>query len=148
MVIAGLWFFFWAKNGGFQFQEGDWDDYKSTVLRRKGPDGRTLSNATKSTKLGGSTIAGTQHFKWAKQQARSVVSYDEKGRKGILAQRGWGKTHSITYGDNFTNYGDSKSYSDEMADLRATPEPSPRPRATEIVMCKTTRGRSRPEWAG
>lgn len=57
-VIAGIWFFFWARNGGFQWRKGDWDDYKSTVLRRKGPDGRTLSNATKSTKLGGGSVVG------------------------------------------------------------------------------------------
>ncbi|KAF2843253.1 hypothetical protein M501DRAFT_1005868 [Patellaria atrata CBS 101060] len=56
MVLTSLWFFFWAKNGGFKFKEGDWDDYKSTVLRRKGPDGKTLSNATKSTKLGGGSV--------------------------------------------------------------------------------------------
>lgn len=57
-VIAGIWFFFWAKNGGFQWRQGDWEEYKSTVLRRKGPDGQTLSNATKSTKLGGGSIVG------------------------------------------------------------------------------------------
>lgn len=55
-VIAAIWFFFWAKNGGFVWRKNDWDDYKSTVLRRKGPDGRTLSNATKSTKLGGGSV--------------------------------------------------------------------------------------------
>ena len=38
-VLAGIWFFFWAKNGGFVWRKGDWEDYKSTVLRRKGPDG-------------------------------------------------------------------------------------------------------------
>ncbi|KAK5995892.1 hypothetical protein PT974_04310 [Cladobotryum mycophilum] len=52
-VLVGIWFFFWAKNGGIQFKEDDWDDYKSTVMRRKGPNGTILSNATKSTKLGG-----------------------------------------------------------------------------------------------
>ena len=56
MVVVGIWFFFWAKNGGCVFRKGDWDDYKSTVLRRKGPDGKTLSNATKSTRLGGRTV--------------------------------------------------------------------------------------------
>ncbi|TKA78753.1 hypothetical protein B0A49_04704 [Cryomyces minteri] len=61
MVVGSIWFFFWAKNGGFVFRQGDWDDYKSTVLRRKGPDGKTLSNATKSTKLGqGSSVAGSR----------------------------------------------------------------------------------------
>lgn len=104
MVLASLWFFFWAKNGGFQWSEDDWDDYKSTVLRRKGPDGKTLSAATKSTKLGGgSSIAGTQRYAWqkaARLEARSVVSYDKKGRKGIAAKRGWGKTHSVYYSDD------------------------------------------------
>ncbi|RYP50069.1 hypothetical protein DL768_004355 [Monosporascus sp. mg162] len=52
-VVAGIWFFFWAKNGGFYFKENDWDDYKSTVLRRKGPNGTILSGATPSTQLGG-----------------------------------------------------------------------------------------------
>jgi hypothetical protein len=56
MVIASIWFFFWAKNGGFVWRKDDWDDYKSTVLRRKGPNGTTLSNATKSTKLGGGSV--------------------------------------------------------------------------------------------
>ncbi|KAF2681701.1 hypothetical protein K458DRAFT_420460 [Lentithecium fluviatile CBS 122367] len=56
MTLGALWFFFWAKNGGFKWRENDWEDYKSTVLRRKGPDGKTLSNATKSTKLGGGSV--------------------------------------------------------------------------------------------
>lgn len=56
IVVTGIWFFFWAKNGGFYFEEGDWDDYKSTVLRRKGPNGTILSNATPSTQLGGGSV--------------------------------------------------------------------------------------------
>ncbi|MCJ1261937.1 hypothetical protein MMC22_001806 [Lobaria immixta] len=56
LVLASIWFFFWAKNGGFRFRKGDWEDYKSTVLRRKGPNGKTLSNATKTTKLGGGSV--------------------------------------------------------------------------------------------
>lgn len=52
-VCTAIWFFFRAKNGGFVFQEGDWEDYKSTVLRRKGPNGTTLSGASESTDLGG-----------------------------------------------------------------------------------------------
>ncbi|KAI0157327.1 hypothetical protein GGR57DRAFT_461579 [Xylariaceae sp. FL1272] len=55
-VITGIWFFFWAKNGGFYFKQNDWDDYKSTVLRRKGPNGTLLSGATPSTNLGGGSI--------------------------------------------------------------------------------------------
>ena len=58
LVVTSMWFFFWAKNGGFHFKEGDWEDYKTTVLRRKGKDGKTLSNATKSTNLGANSIVG------------------------------------------------------------------------------------------
>lgn len=122
MVLASLWFFFWAKNGGFKWQEGDWDDYKSTVLRRKGPDGKTLSNATKSTKLGGGTIVGTQRYAWQKNMARSVVSKDEKGRKGILGKRGWAKTHSVTYSDDFTDSLGTQTVTDEMTELRSEPD--------------------------
>jgi hypothetical protein len=56
MTLMMIWFFFWAKNGGFKWQKDDWEDYKSTVMRRKGPDGKTLSNATKSTILGGGSV--------------------------------------------------------------------------------------------
>jgi hypothetical protein len=56
MTLTMIWFFFWAKNGGFKWRQDDWEDYKSTVLRRKGPDGKTLSNATKSTRLGGGSV--------------------------------------------------------------------------------------------
>ncbi|PSR97136.1 hypothetical protein BD289DRAFT_362859 [Coniella lustricola] len=55
-VATGIWFFFWARNGGFYFKEDDWDDYKSTVLRRKGPNGTTLSGATTITDLGGGSV--------------------------------------------------------------------------------------------
>ncbi|KAL2211868.1 hypothetical protein CC79DRAFT_1262957, partial [Sarocladium strictum] len=56
LVLTMIWFFFWAKNGGFYFKENDWDDYKTTVLRRKGPNGTILSNATPSTNLGGGSV--------------------------------------------------------------------------------------------
>ncbi|CAA9959105.1 hypothetical protein CFE70_002625 [Pyrenophora teres f. teres 0-1] len=63
LALGAIWFFFWAKNGGFKWRENDWEDYKSTVLRRKGPDGKTLSNATKSTRLGGgSVVHGGSYF--------------------------------------------------------------------------------------
>jgi hypothetical protein len=76
MVLTGMWFFFWAKNGGFQFKEDDWEDYKSTVLRRKGPDGKTLSNATKSTRLGGGSVVHGGSY----GDAESSVGYtDETG---------------------------------------------------------------------
>ncbi|KAI1371526.1 hypothetical protein F4677DRAFT_309273 [Hypoxylon crocopeplum] len=55
-VCTGIWFFFWAKNGGFHFKKNDWEDYKSTVLRRKGPNGTLLSGATPSTQLGGGSV--------------------------------------------------------------------------------------------
>ncbi|KAH0493613.1 hypothetical protein TgHK011_000272 [Trichoderma gracile] len=55
-VVTGIWFFFYAKNGGIYFNDHDWDDYKSTVLRRKGPNGTILSGATESTDLGGGSV--------------------------------------------------------------------------------------------
>jgi hypothetical protein len=55
-VCTGIWFFFHARNGGFHFKENDWDEYKSTVLRRRGPNGTILSGATESTDLGGGSI--------------------------------------------------------------------------------------------
>lgn len=55
-VVLGIWFFFWAKNGGFYFKENDWDDYKTTVMRRRGPNGTILSGATESTQLGGGSV--------------------------------------------------------------------------------------------
>lgn len=61
IVCLGIWFFFWAKNGGFYFKENDWDDYKSTVLRRKGPNGTTLSGATTITDLGGGSVYKDLH---------------------------------------------------------------------------------------
>ncbi|KAK3350858.1 hypothetical protein B0H65DRAFT_100782 [Neurospora tetraspora] len=57
IVIGCVWFFFWAKNGGFYFREDDWDDYKSTVMRRKvGPNGTIYTDATPSTILGGGSV--------------------------------------------------------------------------------------------
>lgn len=78
-ALAGIWFFFWAKNGGFQWHKDDWSDYKSTVLRRKGPDGKTLSNATKSTKLGGGSVVHGQrwHKKGEKSLGGSSYGYSE-----------------------------------------------------------------------
>jgi hypothetical protein len=75
MVLTSIWFFFWAKNGGFKWRKGDWDDYKSTVLRRKGPDGRTLSNATKSTKLGGGSVVHGGSY--GRSDATSSVGYTD-----------------------------------------------------------------------
>ncbi|MCJ1311725.1 hypothetical protein MMC25_005398 [Agyrium rufum] len=86
LVLASIWFFFWAKNGGFRFRQGDWDDYKSTVLRRKGPDGKTLSNATKRTVLSApSTVADSQ-------QSEDFASFagEKPARKKKLKKNGRG----------------------------------------------------------
>ena len=79
LVLASIWFFFWAKNGGFRFRKGDWEDYKSTVLRRKGPNGTTLSGATKTTRLGGGSVV-----------AEGALDNDEKAWKRGPQQRGGG----------------------------------------------------------
>src|SRR4051794_34758230 len=44
MAFSVWWFF--LKKGGFVWREDDWDDYKSSVLRRKGPDGKTISSGS------------------------------------------------------------------------------------------------------
>jgi hypothetical protein len=68
-VITGIWFFFWAKNGGFHFRKDDWDDYKTTVLRRRGPNGTLLSGASESTDLGGGSIVhGEKSSKWGRSR--------------------------------------------------------------------------------
>ena len=78
MVLGAIWFFFWARNGGFHFKESDWDEYKSTVLRRKGPNGTTLSGATKTTKLGGGSVV-----------AEGNLDNDEKGwKRGEQVKKG------------------------------------------------------------
>ncbi|KAG6025317.1 hypothetical protein E4U41_001542 [Claviceps citrina] len=80
-VVTGIWFFFWAKNGGFHFKEGDWDEYKSTVLRRKGPNGTLLSGATRSTKLGG----GSVYKDVRDDEDGTTVVTDSTGLSGITA---------------------------------------------------------------
>ena len=63
-----------GEEWGFYFKESDWDEYKSTVLRRKGPNGTTLSGATATTDLGGgSVVHGEKNSKWGRLR---------KGRKG------------------------------------------------------------------
>lgn len=82
-VITGIWFFFWARNGGFYFKQDDWDDYKSTVLRRKGPNGTILSGATPSTNLGGGSIYKDMDD-GSTEDATTVVS----GTTGVTATTG------------------------------------------------------------
>ena len=93
MVLGAIWFFFWAKNGGFHFKENDWDEYKSTVLRRKGPNGTTLSGATKTTELGGGSVV-----------AGGNLDQDEKGwRRGEqvrMAKTGKGSRGNKNSDDN------------------------------------------------
>ncbi|KAG9683862.1 hypothetical protein KCU95_g2319, partial [Aureobasidium melanogenum] len=95
IVIASIWFFFHAKNGGFHWQQGDFEDWKSTVLRRKDANGNTIYSARSVV---------SRPSKAERLAARSVVGYDEKGRKGIMAIRGFGGSHSVYYSDGFTQY--------------------------------------------
>ncbi|KAI9679622.1 MAG: hypothetical protein M1829_001584 [Trizodia sp. TS-e1964] len=82
LVLASIWFFFWARNGGFHFQEGDWDDYKSTVLRRKGPNGTTLSNATKSTDLGMGSVRDGEFDRREEEEEEVGVRQKSKRVRG------------------------------------------------------------------
>jgi hypothetical protein len=102
MVLASIWFFFWAKNGGFRWRKGDWDDYKSTVLRRKGPNGTTLSGATKTTELGGGSVVGE-------------VDRDDEGvfMKGGL--QGGGRKGKVPRGNKNGHDNDVRAYRHEKA---------------------------------
>ena len=79
MVVAAIWFFFWAENGGFKWRKGDWDDYKSTVLRRKDKNGKTLSNATPTTDLGQKSVVGT--FDYEKRDPEMAEVQSSHGRR-------------------------------------------------------------------
>lgn len=78
-VITGIWFFFWAKNGGFHFKDSDWEDYKTAVLRRRGPNGTLLSGATAPTNLGGGSV-----YKDVDDDGRTTIT-DSTGLSGITA---------------------------------------------------------------
>ncbi|CAF9911071.1 MAG: hypothetical protein GOMPHAMPRED_007291 [Gomphillus americanus] len=87
-VITSFWFFFWAKNGGFRWRKGDWEDYKSTVLRRKGPNGTILSGATKSTRLGNGSIVGSQG---SMDTYKDLEKGSVRGGKGTKQKKSRGK---------------------------------------------------------
>ncbi|KZZ88044.1 hypothetical protein AAL_08199 [Moelleriella libera RCEF 2490] len=79
-IVTGIWFFFWAKNGGFHFKQNDWEEYKSTVLRRRGPNGTLLTGATPSTKLGGGSV-----YKDVAEDDTTTVVTESTGLSGITA---------------------------------------------------------------
>ncbi|KAI4747950.1 hypothetical protein E4T50_01746 [Aureobasidium sp. EXF-12298] len=100
IVVASIWFFFHAKHGGFHWQQGDFDDWKSTVMRKKDANGNTIYSAR-------SVVSRPR--KSDRIAAKSVVGFDEKGRKGIMAVRGFGGSHSVYYSDGFTQYSGDRS---------------------------------------
>jgi hypothetical protein len=124
MALTAIWFFFWAKNGGFKWRQNDWEDYKSTVLRRKGPDGKTLSNATKSTRLGGgSVVHGGSYFGAQSDFGTEVTASTdateyrdaEKGEGGLRG--GDGRKHKKHRRDYTNDYKDPelRQYREEKA---------------------------------
>ncbi|OAQ95918.1 hypothetical protein LLEC1_01534 [Akanthomyces lecanii] len=78
-VVAAIWFFFWARNGGFHFKQTDWEDYKTAVLRRRGPNGTLLSGATESTDLGGGSV-----YKDVADDGKTTIT-ESTGLSGITA---------------------------------------------------------------
>lgn len=100
IVVASIWFFFHAKNGGFHWQQGDFEDWKSTVMRKKDANGNTIYSARSVV---------NRPRKSDRIAAKSVVGWDEKGRKGIMAVRGFGGSHSVYYSDGFTQYSGDRS---------------------------------------
>ena len=107
MVIAAIWFFFWAENGGFRWQRGDWDDYKSTVLRRKDKYGNTLSNATPRTNLGQKSVAGT--FDYEKRDPEMGEINDGSPRRHRRHK------HSRPHGERGNSDDDVRAYRQEKS---------------------------------
>ncbi|KAI5258077.1 hypothetical protein E4T42_00702 [Aureobasidium subglaciale] len=95
IVIGSIWFFFHAKHGGFHWQQGDFEDWKSQVLRKRDEFGNTVYSAKSVVE---------RPRKSDRMAAKSVVGWDEKGRKGVVAVRGFGGSHSVYYSDGFTRY--------------------------------------------
>ena len=118
IVLGIVYFFFLARNGGFKYEPTDWDDYKTVVLRRTDSEGKTIVSSSRTD--------ASRHTA-AHLAALSVVATDKKGRKGILAKRGWAGTHSFTYADRFTNY-DGKTLPDRqkpaMSEIAESDAPS------------------------
>jgi len=108
LVFASIWFFFWAKNGGFVWRKGDWEEYKSTVLRRKGPDGKTLSNATKRTMLGGGSVVSGSVGTY---EDESVLDVKDEGKK--LKEKGKGKGKKTRAGGGGGRDEDVRAYRHE-----------------------------------
>jgi hypothetical protein len=134
IVVASIWFFFHAKNGGFHWQQGDFDDWKSTVMRKKDANGNTIYSAR-------SVVSRPR--KSDRIAAKSVVGFDEKGRKGIMAVRGFGGSHSVYYSDGFTQYSGDRS--DAMTSIsRNNPEKrQPKIRGGGYSQAPTTTDHSR-----
>jgi len=93
-IITGVWFFFRARNGGFHWRKNDWEDYKSTVLRRKGPNGTTLSGATASTDLGGGSVYKDYDGNDQQSSLGSEMSYLKRKMKGKKREKFTGDKRS------------------------------------------------------
>ncbi|KAK6506682.1 hypothetical protein TWF481_005141 [Arthrobotrys musiformis] len=93
MAFSVWWFF--LKKGGFQWKEDDWDDYKSSVMRRKGPDGKTISS--------GSTRAPDTVVTDLTYQTEGTSDYaqtEKQSQAGRSSRRGGGgKSKSRSAGD-------------------------------------------------
>ena len=70
------------------------------MLRKKDANGNTIYSAR-------SVVSRPR--KSDRIAAKSVVGFDEKGRKGIMAVRGFGGSHSVYYSDGFTQYSGDRS---------------------------------------
>lgn len=115
-IVTGIWFFFWAKNGGFYFHENDWEEYKTTVLRRKrGPNGTTLSGVTESTDLGGgSVVHGEKSSKWRRlrrgRKGSQGTKYKDFDEEGTLTVSGGGSSLGSEMGEaKYNPIGEKKS---------------------------------------
>ncbi|KAF1730873.1 hypothetical protein CRV24_008944 [Beauveria bassiana] len=75
--ISNVGFFVLFALLGLSFT--DWEDYKTAVLRRRGPNGTLLSGATESTNLGGGSV-----YKDVADDGKTTIT-DSTGLSGITA---------------------------------------------------------------
>ncbi|KAF3151534.1 hypothetical protein TWF225_003331 [Orbilia oligospora] len=84
MAFSVWWFF--LKKGGFQWREDDWDDYKSSVMRRKGPDGKTISSG--STRAPDTVVTDLTYQTEGTSDYAQTEKQSQAGRSGRSGRRG------------------------------------------------------------
>ncbi|PBP16168.1 hypothetical protein BUE80_DR013046, partial [Diplocarpon rosae] len=105
----------------------DWEEYKSTVLRRKGPNGTTLSGATESTDLGGGSVVHGEK-RWGRRKKRGSARYkdlDEEGSQKPARVGGINRQPDGSSWDGSNTHDGSTAASDLLSHREKTPTTTP-----------------------